>query len=79
MLEFITSTPFIVIYICYSVVGWLYLTKYFAECLAVRAPTFGNSLTAMIAMGILCGGITTMILIYTFIKALVITIKSAKN
>lgn len=79
MIDFLTSWPFICIYIFYSVIGWLYLSKYFIQCAEAKIQGFGGSLFAIIAMPILCGGITTIMLFYTFIKALNITYKQYKN
>ena len=55
----------------YSIVGWIFLSDYLDKCREVKILGFDGSLLVTSIMAILCGGITTAILIYSLFKYVV--------
>lgn len=79
MLNFLLSPQFLICYVIYSIVGWFILSEYLVECIHAKIPGFSGSLTISILMAFVCGGITTIILFYTFCEAMWITIRDWKK
>ena len=58
-------------FLIYSIYGFYEWGKYFKGCAACNKLPFNGSLFKIIAMSIICGGITTIITIVTFLWTIV--------
>jgi tryptophan-rich sensory protein len=69
---------YFLMYLVYSIAGFLFLRDYSKKCIAVNIVPFNGSILKFIIMSFICGGITSILLVVSLIWSIFETFKEKR-